>query len=260
MLPRKTVKSNIRSLKVSLSPTERTPFTIQLYLRSRIGLWEKYYYALLVFDIMHYFSSDVRRFTNIVLFGLWDSLVQRRSTECQLCEDNAQKCARKQSATWFLTCDNCGKNSIMMLHKSIKSQKVRTNTIPFSTLTSSICFSRFGLLKHMTPRLTEEHCQRKQIYIQHSRTKFQATVHNILKFYICYKISYCCNSGNMETLEEICKHLIIYSTQFCELLISEYDAIKQLAWKTLERVSLSIYVNACSKIYILVCCKKNALT
>ena len=26
----------------------------------------------------------------ILLIGLWDSLVQRRSTECQLCDDNAR--------------------------------------------------------------------------------------------------------------------------------------------------------------------------
>ena len=36
----------------SLSLTERSSV-----LRSRIGLWEKYYYAQ--FDIMHVFSSDV---------------------------------------------------------------------------------------------------------------------------------------------------------------------------------------------------------
>ena len=48
----------------ALSPTEFTPIVIQLYLRSRVGLWEKYYYTL--FDIMHYFSSEVG-FTNIVV-------------------------------------------------------------------------------------------------------------------------------------------------------------------------------------------------
>ena len=77
----------IRRDKITLSSTEGTPvyIVIQLCLRSQIGLWEKYYYAL--FDIAHYFSSDVG-LTNILLFGLWDTLVQRRTTECQLCEDN----------------------------------------------------------------------------------------------------------------------------------------------------------------------------
>ena len=42
---------------MALSPTERTPIVIQPCLRSRIGLWEKYYYAL--FDITHCFSSDI---------------------------------------------------------------------------------------------------------------------------------------------------------------------------------------------------------
>ena len=47
----------------SLSLTERTPIILQLYPRSRIGFWEKYYNALI--DITHYFSSVVG-FTNIV--------------------------------------------------------------------------------------------------------------------------------------------------------------------------------------------------
>ena len=42
--------------------TERTIIVIQLCLRSQIGLWENYYYAL--FNAMHYFYSDVG-FTNI---------------------------------------------------------------------------------------------------------------------------------------------------------------------------------------------------
>ena len=66
------------------SPTKSTVIVIQLCLRSRIGLWEKFYYAL--FGITHYFSSYVV-FTNIVARS-GDSLVQRQSTECQLCEDN----------------------------------------------------------------------------------------------------------------------------------------------------------------------------
>ena len=39
----------------SLSPHERIPVVIRLCLKARIGLWEKYYYA--VFDIMHYHST-----------------------------------------------------------------------------------------------------------------------------------------------------------------------------------------------------------
>ena len=57
---------------------------MQICLRSRIGLWEKYYYAPL--DIMHYFSSDVS--LQILLLNPQDSLVQRRRMVCQLCEDN----------------------------------------------------------------------------------------------------------------------------------------------------------------------------
>ena len=41
----------------SMSPTERTPIVIQPCLRSRVGLWEKYYYT--PFDITPYFPSDV---------------------------------------------------------------------------------------------------------------------------------------------------------------------------------------------------------
>ena len=52
-----------------------------------VGLWEKYYYAL--FDFTLYFSSDVG-FTNIVVRST-DSLVQRQSTECQLCDDNVKQ-------------------------------------------------------------------------------------------------------------------------------------------------------------------------
>ena len=44
---------------VTLSTTDRTPIVIQLYLRSQIGLWEKYYYAP-VFDI-----------TQLVFFWCW---------------------------------------------------------------------------------------------------------------------------------------------------------------------------------------------
>ena len=50
----------------TLSLTERTPVNIQLCLRSRIGLWEKYYYALFDITQRHYFCSDVG-FTNIVV-------------------------------------------------------------------------------------------------------------------------------------------------------------------------------------------------
>ena len=59
----------------TLSPTERTPIVIQLCLKFRIGLWEKYYYAL--FDIMHYFSSDVG-FTNIVVWFMGQSGVETK--------------------------------------------------------------------------------------------------------------------------------------------------------------------------------------
>ena len=53
-------------LHKSLSPTECTPIVIhvQLCLRSRIGLWVKYYYAVL--GIKHYFPSDVG-FLNILV-------------------------------------------------------------------------------------------------------------------------------------------------------------------------------------------------
>ena len=50
----------------SLSPTERTPIVLQLCLRSQIGLWTKYYYALL--NITHHFSYYVK-FTNIVVWS-----------------------------------------------------------------------------------------------------------------------------------------------------------------------------------------------
>ena len=48
----------------SLSPTECTPILIQLCLRSRIRLWEKYYHA--PFDTTYHFSSNMG-FTNIVV-------------------------------------------------------------------------------------------------------------------------------------------------------------------------------------------------
>ena len=44
----------------------------QLCLRSRIGLYEKYYYTLHVFDITPYFSSDVG-FTNTVVWSTGQS-------------------------------------------------------------------------------------------------------------------------------------------------------------------------------------------
>ena len=75
-----------------LSLTECTPIVIQLCLRSWIGLWENYYYML--FDIMHYFSSDVG------LFGLWDSLVRRQSKECQLCKDNVTRSCVHAKREW----------------------------------------------------------------------------------------------------------------------------------------------------------------
>ena len=46
-----------------------------------------HYYIM--FDIMHYFASDVG-FTNIVV-GLSERLVQRLSLDCHLCEDNADR-------------------------------------------------------------------------------------------------------------------------------------------------------------------------
>ena len=57
-------QTNSDILREPLSLTECIPIVILLRLRSQIGLWEKYYYAL--FDILHYFSSDVG-FTNIVV-------------------------------------------------------------------------------------------------------------------------------------------------------------------------------------------------
>ena len=56
----------------SLSSTERTPIVIQLCLRSRIGLWEKYYYTLFTIDITIIFSSDME-FTNIVVWSMGQS-------------------------------------------------------------------------------------------------------------------------------------------------------------------------------------------
>ena len=70
---------------IPLSSTECIRIVIQLCLRSQIGMWEKYYYRL--FDITNYFSSN-GGFTYILFFGLWDGLVRRRSTECQLCKGN----------------------------------------------------------------------------------------------------------------------------------------------------------------------------
>ena len=55
---------DLHALFSAMSPTERIPIVIQPCLRSRVGLWEKYYYAL--FDITHYFSPNVG-FTNIVV-------------------------------------------------------------------------------------------------------------------------------------------------------------------------------------------------
>ena len=58
----------------ALFPTERTLVIIQLCLRSRIELWEKYYYA--PFDVKYYFSADVG-FTNIVVWSMGQSGVDR---------------------------------------------------------------------------------------------------------------------------------------------------------------------------------------
>ena len=55
---------------ISLSLTERMCEFLSSYsscLRSRRGLWEKYYHAS--FDLMYYFSSDVG-FTNIVVWNM----------------------------------------------------------------------------------------------------------------------------------------------------------------------------------------------
>ena len=57
-------------ITASLSLTERTSIVILFCLGSRIGLWEIYYYAL--FDITHYFPSDVG-FTNIVVWSAGQS-------------------------------------------------------------------------------------------------------------------------------------------------------------------------------------------
>ena len=54
----------------TLSPAERTPIVIQLCLRSRMVLWEKYYYV--PFDITNYFSSHVG-FTNSVVWSMRQS-------------------------------------------------------------------------------------------------------------------------------------------------------------------------------------------
>ena len=51
-LKQSSINTKIAILK-SLSPTKRTPLDIQLYLRSRMGLWGKYYYA--PFHITHNF-------------------------------------------------------------------------------------------------------------------------------------------------------------------------------------------------------------
>ena len=72
---------------MALSPTECTPITLQLCLSSRIGLWKKYYLCTTDINNTHYFSS-VEGFTKILLFGLRDSQVWRRNTECQLCQNN----------------------------------------------------------------------------------------------------------------------------------------------------------------------------
>ena len=69
------VRSAYFLCRVSLSPTECTPIIMQLCLRSRIGLWEKYYYTL--FDIMHHFPSDVG-FTNTVVSSVGQSGVKTK--------------------------------------------------------------------------------------------------------------------------------------------------------------------------------------
>ena len=58
-----------------LSATEGTPIVLQLCMKSRIGLWGKYYYAL--YDITHYFSSDVG-FTNIVVWSMGHSSAEMK--------------------------------------------------------------------------------------------------------------------------------------------------------------------------------------
>ena len=62
----------------ALSPTERTPIVMQLYLRSQTGLWEKNY-ALFFLPMLG---------LQILLLGLLDSLLRRPRTECQLCKDS----------------------------------------------------------------------------------------------------------------------------------------------------------------------------
>ena len=63
---------------LALSSTEHTPIVIQLCLVSRIGLWEK-------ITTHHLISRTIflpMWGLQILLFGLWDRLVQRQSTEC----------------------------------------------------------------------------------------------------------------------------------------------------------------------------------
>ena len=62
----------------SLYPTQRTPDFIQLCLISHIGLWEQ--------KLLHTIFLPMLSI-QILLFGLRDSLVQRRRTVCQLGED-----------------------------------------------------------------------------------------------------------------------------------------------------------------------------
>ena len=72
---------------IALFPKERAPVVIQFCLISRIGLWEKLAcYALLI--KAHYFPFSV----GFTLYVIWlrDSLVRRRSTECQLGEYNVE--------------------------------------------------------------------------------------------------------------------------------------------------------------------------
>ena len=52
-------------------------YVIQLYLRSGIGLWGKYYYYYTPFDTMHYFFSIVG-FANIVVWSTGESGVNSK--------------------------------------------------------------------------------------------------------------------------------------------------------------------------------------